>query len=585
MGAHGQVDVVVQAPERPEAAPAPTSARSRVLGIVVALLLAVVAAAVAPDAWPTGPGQLALTDRGRVVAAADVEVGADAPVEVTGRTGDRVVTVRLPAGIPVDEEVAGTLAVEVDGARVRPSADAVAVDLTLPDGRVEALPLLRWDAEEEALVVTRRPPVHAPTALALLAAAVALWVTVALPLFATAVAVPVVLVVSGISDPAAALAPFFNPIIVLFFAGFLLAEAMRRVGLDRWAAEQLVGRAPGGAVGLFATLMATAAFLSMWMSNTAAVAVLIPIALAVTRPFGVPAFTRVVVLGTAYAATLGGVGSAIGTPANMLAIEFLDTFEVRHVTFAEWFAYGLPMVLVFLPVIGAHLWWRQGVQVPAAAVEAARRTTRAGGERTRLGRSGIRVLAVFALVAAGWLSQSWHGLHPGIVALAGVVVLAVTGDVVEDDLGRISWTALLTFGGGLALGLALTETGVADWVASRLGGLGGLPDLVAVAVVATVTLLLTTVASNTASAATLVPLAIPLAGLLGVDVTLLVVVVAIASSIDFALIIGTPPTMMAWSTGLFTPSEILRAGAVLDVAALAVLLTIVVAVWRALGVV
>ena len=580
----GQGVDVVDGLEPTGEAPARPSPRARAVGIGVALLVALVAALVAPRSWPAGEGKITLSDRGRDVATAPVEVGSDEPVEVAGTAAGRVVTLRLPDGVPTDAAVEGTLTVEVDGARVRPALDEVAVHLTLPDGRSEVVPLLRWDRDDESLVATRRPPVHAPTALALLAAAVILWVSTSLPLFATAVAIPVVLVATGATGPAAALAPFFNPIIVLFFAGFLLAEAMRRVELDRWAAEQLVGRAPGGPVGLFATLMVTSAFLSMWMSNTAAVAVLVPIALAVTAPVGVPAFTRVVVLGTAYAATLGGVGSAIGTPANMLAIEFLDTFEVRDVTFAAWFAYGLPMVVVFLPVVGAYLWWRQGVELPASAMADARRTSGAPHERIRLDRDRVRVLAIFGLVAAGWLTQSWHGLHPGIVALAGVVVLAVTGDVVESDLGRISWTALLTFGGGLTLGLALTDTGVADWVASRLGGLGALPDLVAVAVVAVVTLLLTTVASNTASAATLIPLSIPLAGLLGVDVTLLVVVVAIASSIDFALIIGTPPTMMAYSTGLFTPSQILRAGAVLDVAGLAVLLTVVVGIWRATGV-
>ncbi|MDX1620879.1 MAG: SLC13 family permease, partial [Nitriliruptorales bacterium] len=332
-------------------------------------------------------------------------------------------------------------------------------------------------------------------------------------------------------------------------------------------------------------LIGTAAFLSMWMSNTAAVAVLIPIALAVAAPTGHEGFTKVLVLGTAYAATIGGVGSAIGTPANLLAIEFLDTFEVRHITFAGWFGYGLPMVATFLPVLAAYLWWRYGVRIGTDAVAGLQRAAQEQARDHRFGRDQARVLAVFAVVAVIWLLQSWHGVHPGIVALGGAVALALTRDIKEDDLGRLNWTALLTFGGGLSLGLALTETGVADWVATRLGTLGSLPDLAAVAIVAGVTLLLTTVASNTASAATLIPLSIPLAALLGVDVTWLVIVVAIASSVDFALIIGTPPTMMAYSTGLFRPAEILRAGAVLDVVGLGLLLTAVTFVWHVIGVI
>lgn len=416
-------------------------------------------------------------------------------------------------------------------------------------------------------------------------AAVVLWVSLAIPLFATAVMIPIVLVVTGVATPVDALAPFFHPIIALFFGGFLLAEGMRRVELDRWAATRLVGIAGRGPVRLFASLLATSAFLSMWMSNTAAVAVLIPIALAVGAVVDDAGYTRMLVLGTAYAATLGGVGSAIGTPANLLAIEFLDTFDVRSITFAGWFAYGLPMVVLFLPVVGVYLWWRHGVHLDAHRLADVATAARDRGRAVRFGSSQARVLVVFGLVAATWLLEAWHGVHPGIVALAGVVVLAVTRDVREQDLGRINWSALLTFGGGLTLGVTLTETGIADWLATRLGGLSALPDLAAVAVVATVTLLLTTVASNTASAATLVPLAIPLAALLGVDVTLLVVVVAVASSIDFALIIGTPPTMMAYATGLFTPGEILRRGALLDVVGLVVLVTAVTATWRLLGLV
>ncbi len=561
-------------------------------GLVAALLAGAVATLVAPAGWSAGPGTIEVHERGALVLTVDVEVGSADAVQARATGTDRGFALALPDGVPVDEAVTARLQVTTaDGTVVRPDLDGVAIDLVLPDGRHEPVPVLRWEPAGDAgaggggaLVATRHPPVHADVALGLLAVAVVLWVTGVVPLFATAVTIPVVLVVGGVATPTDALAPFFHPIIALFLAGFLLAEAMRRVELDTWAAGRVMGAAGRSPRSVFLTLLVTAAFLSMWMSNTAAVAVLIPIALAVAAPVGHTGFTKVLVLGTAYAATLGGVGSAIGTPANMLAIEYLDTFDVRAITFAGWFVYGLPLVVVFLPVIAVYLWWRFGVEVEPASFAAVRVAARAQSAATSFGRPQARVLAVFGLVAAVWLTETWHGIHPGIVALGGVVVLALTRDLREDDLGRINWSALLTFGAGLSLGLALTATGVADWVATRLGGLGSLPDLAAVGIVAGVTLLLTTVASNTASAATLIPLAIPLASLLGVDVTLLVVVVAIASSIDFALIIGTPPTMLAYSTGLFRPAEILRIGAFLDLAGLAFLLTAVTWVWHVLGV-
>ena len=144
---------------------------------------------------------------------------------------------------------------------------------------------------------------------------------------------------------------------------------------------------------------------------------------------------------------------------------------------------------------------------------------------------------------------------------------------------------MLTFGGGLTLGVFLVESGASDWVATRFVGLAGLPHLVALGAVALLALGLTAVASNTATAAMLVPLAIPLAGVLGMDPVLLVVVVAIASSVDFALVIGTPPTMIAYSTGLYKTREIFKMGIVLDLIGIVILVTAVAWLWGLLGLV
>jgi sodium-dependent dicarboxylate transporter 2/3/5 len=164
------------------------------------------------------------------------------------------------------------------------------------------------------------------------------------------------------------------------------------------------------------------------------------------------------------------------------------------------------------------------------------------------------------------------------------VVLAALGRLRTDDLGRISWSTLLTFGGGLTLGLALTTSGVADAVAVALSGLQSVPSEVSVAMVALVALVMTTVASNTATAATLIPLSIPLAILLGVDPVRLVVTVALASSVDFALVIGTPPTMLAYSTGLFRVREIFRIGVVFDLIGILLVVVALPWIWDLLGV-
>lgn len=552
--------------------PAPTGASRWPL--VAAVLMAGLGWMIAPEPWPEGGGTLTIEVNGSVVLHQDVSIGDDGPAEITA--GE--VVVLLPSGVPSDAPV--EVVISAPGA----AAGTVESFLTLADGRRERIPVLRHD--EESFTAIRRPPNASKPILALLGAVVVLWVTEALPLFVTSLSIPVIIVFTGVGTAGDALAPYFHPIIALFFGGFLMAEAMKRVGLDHLAAISLVTLAGRSPASLIMGMMGVSAFLSMWMSNTAAAAVLVPIALGVTAPIAHPGYRRVAVLGIAYAATLGGVGSAIGTPANPLAIEFLEAFAGRSISFVEWFGYGLPLVVVFLPLMAGYLWWRMGVSIDRADFDRVRETAREELHRAgRLTRPQLTVLAVFVGVMLVWLTQTWHGLDTGIVAVAGAVALAALRKVLPEDLGRISWAALLTFGGGLALGVFLTRTGTSDWLATRLAGLGGLPPSIGVAAVAVVALSLTTVASNTATAAMMIPLAIPLAGILGVSPTLLVLVVAVASSIDFALVVGTPPTMIAYSTGLFTTREIFRTGIALDLAGIGLLMTAAIGIWRLLGLV
>lgn len=552
--------------------------------VLLAALAATAGVLLAPAPWSPGEGHLDLAYRGTTLATTHVEVGSPEPVTLEGSLNGVRLRARVPGGVPTDRPLEARItrrgAKEAGGL----SLGEVELTLVLPDGRREAIPILQRDGDD--LVAGRRPPVQASVVLGVLGAVVVLWVTEAIPLFVTSLGIPVILVAAGGADPAEALGPFFHPIIALFFAGFLMAEAMRRTRLDHLAAISIVARAGRSPAALFGAMLAVAAFLSMWMSNTAAVAVLIPIALAVTEPLDSLGYRKAVILGIAYAATIGGVGSAIGTPANPLAIAFLDDFVGRRVSFVEWFAFGLPMVVLFLPLMALYLWRRNRARPEPGTFGEARRVARADlAAAGRPTRDQAVVLAVFAVVAALWLTQTWHGLDTGIVALAGAIALAVLGKILPEDLGRISWPSLLTFGGGLTLGFFLVETGTSDWLATRLGAFVDLPGWLAVALVALFALALTTVASNTATAAMLVPLAIPLAGLLGVDPVRLVVVVAIASSVDFALVIGTPPTMLAYSTRLYTTREIFRTGILLDLLGILVLVTAVAGLWELFGVV
>jgi sodium-dependent dicarboxylate transporter 2/3/5 len=575
--------MVRESPLEPYDAPNRFRARWWVLPLVV--LGAVAGALVAPDPWPAGAGSAELRYREASVLQFDVELGSLEAVEARAETGNLVFLARFPEGVPIDARIRVELEVRRDGLPIRPQLGDLELHLIRPDGVRERIPVVRWDDATRTLIAQRRPPQDSAPILALLGAVVVLWVSELVPLFVTSLAIPVVLAISGVGSASESLAPFFHPIIALFFGGFLMAEAMRRTRLDHFAAIGLVARFGRSPATLFASMLGLAAFLSMWMSNTAATAVLIPIARAITAPFQGGGYQRAMVLGIAYAATIGGVGSAIGTPANPLAIEFLADFAGRDTSFVGWFSFGLPMVVLFLPLMGIYLWWRMRPQVDAARFAAARRVAdqelQAAGP---LSRDQLTVLLVFAGVVTAWLTQTWHGVDTGIIALAGALALFGVGRLEPGDLGRISWPSLLTFGGGLALGLFLVETGTADWIATRFDALAGAPPFLALLAVAALSLGLTTVASNTAAAAMLIPLAIPLAGVLGLDPVLLVVTIAVASSVDFALVIGTPPTMLAYATGLFTAPQILRIGFVLDLVGILLLVTAVRGLWGLFGV-
>jgi sodium-dependent dicarboxylate transporter 2/3/5 len=435
-----------------------------------------------------------------------------------------------------------------------------------------------------------RVPYRAKIATAVLLAVAVLWLTEIIPLAAASLLIPVMIVSAQVSSAKDVLAPFGHPIIFLFMAGFLLAEGMRRTGIDRLMALSILQRASAKPAVLMLTMMGITAFLSMWMSNTASVAIIIPIALAILdkipNQYGRTGFRRALILGVAYAGAIGGIGSAIGTPANILAMTFLSEFSGTELTFVDWFAYGVPMVLLMVPIIWVYLLLT--FRVRTQAVEAYVDPQMYKQELDSLGglnRQQKIIVVVFVGIVILWLTEGIHHIHASIVALAGVIVLFLTETLEVSDLNQINWNALLTFGGGLAVGGVLVTTGVSDWLALKLVGLSALPNILVIALVAGLTLLIGAFISNTACAAMLVPLAIPLAQILQIDPRLMVAVVAIASSIDFALVIGTPPTMLAYSTGYFETREIFRRGIILDVIGALLLSFGVIWIWDLLGVV
>ncbi len=410
---------------------------------------------------------------------------------------------------------------------------------------------------------------HSNVALGLLFGISFLWLTELIPLAASSLIIPVIIVIAKIDNARGALAGFSEPIIFLFLAGFLMAEAMKRSGLDEYISLRLISVVPAKPKVLILSMMVLSSVFSMFMSNTAAVAVLIPIAVQLlnTSDMNDIAYKRTMVLGIAYAATIGGIGTMIGTPPNIIAISFLEEYNSKYaINFAQWLLIGLPVVFVMIPITFIYLWYIFHPTIDDERLKKAKTTSiKNMAKQNKMTTNQIIVSIIFLFIITMWLTTSIHKISASIIAVIGAILFYFTGQIKQEDLNKINWNALLTFGGGLSLGYVIIETGLADYIAIKFSLLGNIPSVLIIIIVAIISLILTAIASNTASAAILIPIIMPVGASLGIHPILLAVVVAIGCSVDFALVIGSPPTMMAYSTGIFKTDEIFKIGIILDV--------------------
>jgi len=396
-----------------------------------------------------------------------------------------------------------------------------------------------------------------------------------------------------------AAAPYANPLVFLFMGGFMLALAMQRWNLHRRVALRIVsamGTRPTRLVGGF---MLATAFLSMWMSNTATAVMMLPIGISVlgladgARGMNARAkahFASAMVLGIAYAASIGGLGTLIGTPPNALLAAYMRSSHGMEITFAQWMMVGVPLVLILLPLTWLMLtrviYRLPGEDIPGGAGWLHEARVRLGP----ISRPEGTVALVFGMAGVLWIAGPFlaPGLTKGIFSDAGIAMSAAlllflvpTGKVEQrfvldwETAGKLPWGVLLLFGGGLSLADALTKTGVAKWMGSHMQTLGMLPFPVIVLIVACVVVALSEVASNTATAAAFLPVAAVLAEALGKAPISLTLPVALAASAGFMLPVATPPNTLAYATGYVTVAEMIRAGALLDAICIVVIVAAV----------
>jgi sodium-dependent dicarboxylate transporter 2/3/5 len=429
----------------------------------------------------------------------------------------------------------------------------------------------------------------AARALAIFVFAAVAWATEALPLFATAFVVIGLEIlflasVGGLADPLTALlhsigspvhgAPlvdpigaheFFRPlasdIVILFMGGFLLAAAVTKHGLDVLLARRVLMPFTRSPLTLLYGVLGITAFFSMWISNTATAAMMIAlVAPILARLPADERFRLALLLGVAFGANIGGIGTPIGTPPNAIAYGALNGAGYG-ITFPQWMLVAVPLEILLLAGIGLLLY---AMFRPRPGLDFT--VPRHPGPVSLSGRITLVVLVITVLL---WITSGQHGLTPGAVALLAVAALTATGVLDHRDVNAIDWNILILMWGALSLSVAVERSGLGSAV-SRLD-LGALPggSWTAAIAVAAIAATLSTFMSNTAAAALLVPMVLALSV---PDREQLAILAALSCSFAMAMPVSTPPNAMAYATGAIPIRTMIRSGAAISMAAIVLML-------------
>jgi sodium-dependent dicarboxylate transporter 2/3/5 len=409
------------------------------------------------------------------------------------------------------------------------------------------------------------------------------WISEAFEAPVTALVPLALLPLFGVPSPAQIAAAVGHEAILLLAGGFMLSRALVAVGLHRRFALAIIAAigttSPRRLVLAFAS---SAGLISMWVSNTATALMLMPIALALLERHPSRAAVAVpVLLAIAYGASIGGLGTPIGTPPNLIFLGVYREASGREIGFLEWMGFGLPLLALFLPLVA--LWLARGLP---------RRCAQAEGVTPPPPWSAAekRVLAVFLATVALWITRTepaggWSallgvaGANDATVAMLAVLVLLVLPDgrggrvLSWQQAAEIPWGILVLFAGGLALASAFSASGLGAILAARLGALAELPPLAIVLLVTAAMIFLTEITSNTAAAALAMPVLAAAAQGSGVDPALFMLPAALAASCAFMLPVATAPNAVVYGSGLVPARRMAREGFALNLAGI-VLLTL-----------
>ncbi len=403
------------------------------------------------------------------------------------------------------------------------------------------------------------------------------WVAEPIPIPVTAMLPLAVFPLVGVLTPNEVAQAYGSPLILLYVGGFMLSMAMQKSGAHRRLALGMVNLFGGGGRGLVFGFMAAAAMLSMWISNTATSLMLLPIALATLENTKDERLKIALLLGVAFACNVGGIGTPVGTPPNLIFMQVYQETTGIELGFLDWMRWGIPVVVLFVPLIGLwltrHLSAGEILELPTV-----------GAWRTE----ERRTLIVFGLTAAAWITRNdpfggWSGLldlpqaNDASVALLAVVVMFLVpngkGDRLLDweSAVRIPWGILILFGGGICIASAFVSSGISQIIGEILGALSGVHIVVLLGMICLSVTFLTEITSNTATTALLMPVLAAAGVGAAIDPRLLMVPAAMSASCAFMLPVATGPNAVIFSSGLVPIRTMVREGFCLNLIGAAVI--------------
>ncbi len=420
------------------------------------------------------------------------------------------------------------------------------------------------------------------------------WITEAIPIPATSLLPIVLFPLTGALGSKVTTAAYGDDVIFLFMGAFVLALAIERWELHRRIALTIISAIGTSSNRIILGFMAATGFLSMWISNTAAAMMMVPIALAIINQVRESlkdtqidtskenfSFGKALMLGIAYSASIGGLGTLIGTPPNTIFVGIARELFGVNISFAHWMLFGTPIAAVFLLLVWFYL-VKIAFKMPFKSIPGGKEMVRQ--EKKALGRMSFEekaVLTVFVFTALAWITRSFIlerflPVTDTSIAVVAAIVLFIIPSVSKkgeflmdwDTAKQLPWGVLLLFGGGLAIAAGFSQTGLAQWIGEQLQAIAGVPLIVVILVVAALILLLTEITSNTATATMMFPIMAAFALAIDVHPFTLMITAGLAASCAFMLPVATPPNAVVFGTGYIRIGDMIKAGFWINVAAI-----------------